>query len=510
MLRAPEYAAMIGPVEKRVWNQDIQPKDPRHMRMSTKKNAIYQASKFLGSAGAIGSQFSINEDDMTLQMINGELWYVVPLDYNGLMVWWSTDGAPGYIKVNAEDPHRQSELVMLDGAKMKYMPGAFFGNNLERHLILNGYYDRVVSDWTFEIDENGKPFWVVTVSKPTIFNWAKKVLGVAIVEPITGRIDFKKLGEIPEWVDRVVPGSYVNDYLGWQGNLSGGWWNTLIGHLNLTKPEEPILVYGTGDQPEWVTGITSKSEKDDSLVALVYTNSRTGKSVTYEMKGGATNTAIIDAVEKNQQVQLKHLLGVSPQIYNIYGKPTSVVPCLNVSHAFQGVAMVPIDDIQTVAYGEDQHLALLDLEKQLAKSGQRVAIDKNRNLQVVQGVVDRINSEVASGGSIYFVHIADVAHLFTAGSGESSKLPVTKEGDIVKIEYYASGKDVVPIRAFDNLSLPLSKSEDQKNIQQRVENSRRRQEKKEDAATDKERLNKLSPEDMKKALLFLQSQKAAQ
>lgn len=501
--RAHEYANLIGPVKERVWTQNVQPKDPAHMRMSTEENAIYQAKKVLGAAGAIGSQFEVVPANMTLQMINKELWYVVPLDFSGFSVWLNTQGSPGYIKVHGEDPHKQPEIVMLKEGAMRYMPGAFFGYNLERHLRNNGYLNVALSDWTFEIDENNKAWWVITVYKPTIAWSGEKITGVVIVDPVTGDNTFHQLGKIHGWVDRADPGWITENYLKWQGLYSDGWLNSWWGLKGLTKPEPPALIYGTGDQPEWVFGITSASQKDDSLVALVYTNSRTGKSIRYKIKGGGTDSAIKDAVDKNQQVQFRHLHAVDPQLYNVYGVPTSVVPLLNESHAYQGVAMVPINDVQAVAVGSNQYEALRIYEKLLAEGGQRVAFDKKRTIKIIEGMIDRFGQEVIPNtGTVYYLHLVGIPQLFTAGAGESPELPVTKEGNNVRIEYYASdyGRDVVPMRKFDNLSLELSVSKTQQQVREKVEERRTAQEKKDDINTATERLKKLSPEEMQKLL----------
>ncbi len=466
MVKATSWASMIGTVETREWTKDIQPKDPAHMRMANRENALYQAQKVLGSVGAVGSQFNISEDSMTLQVIKNHLWFIVPLDYTSFSVWLeSTTGAPGYIRIDGEDPHAQPEVVKFEeGQSMLYTPGAAMSFNLERHLRYHGYLDAILSDWTFEIDEMGKPWWIVSVADPTFWWSVVKVRGVVAVDPMTGATQFHALGSAPTWIDRVVPERYVELYLDWQGAYSSGWLNSWWGRLNVTTAERPRLIYGANGEPEFVTGITSASAKDNSLIALVYTNSRTGKSVRYVMKGGATETAVLDAVDKNSQVQFKHQHGVDPQLYNINGMPVAVVPLLNESHAFQGVAMVPINDVQTVAVGATQYEALRELESKLSDGSGRMAITERRDISAVNGVVDRIASEAISSGTIYYIHLRGVPHLFTAKSGESAKLPVTSVGDRVHLQYYESARDVVPIKSFDNVSLVLSSS----SLQQRL------------------------------------------
>lgn len=504
MLNANGYASMInhlGSIEDRVWTQDVQPKDPAHMRMASKENALYQARKVLGSAGAIGSQFQVNE--ITAQMVGNELVFVAPLDFAGFSIWLNTNGAPGYIKVSGEDPHRQAELVQFsEGKHMRFTPGAFFGDNLERYLRNNGYLGVGLTDYTFELDDNGNPWWVITVFKPTLGWSGEKVLGVVLVNPFTGSITFCELGNVPDWVDRVVPDEFIGNYLRWQGIYSSGWLNSWWGRKGLTAPDgTALLIYGADNRPEWVTDISSTNERDDSLVALIYTNSRTGKSVRYQMPGGGTTSAVLDAVNKNQDVQYKHLHGAAVQLYNVHGLATAVVPLLNESHAFQGVAMVSINDIQAVATGRSAQEAVRNYEKLLTETGRRATVEGERDIRVVEGIVSIVGSEVTpTQGTVHYLYLKGVPHLFIAGAGHSPELPVTREGHRVRIEMYDSKRDVIPMHGFDNLSIELSESQVQAASRARDTSTRREQEGKEDKRTIIERMKKMSPEQLKELL----------
>lgn len=507
MFRASDYARMVGTIEERVWTQDVQPKDPRHMRMSSHENAIYLARKVLGEAGAIGSQFSISGDHMTLQKIGEELWYVVPLDYAGFSVYTSTRGVPGYVMVDGEDPHRQPVLVMFPEQRMQYTPGAYFEYNLERHMRTHGYFNIGLADYTFEIDDENKPWWVVTTFQPTIMWSGEKLTGVAVVNPFTGDIKFEELGKIESWIDRVIPKDYVKMYLAWYGKYNNGWFNSWWGRLNLTEPENPILIYGSEGQPDFVTGITSNNASDDSLIGLVYTSSHDGKSVFYKTNGGSTDAAVLDAVNKNQKVQFRHLHGVDPQLYNVYGTMASVVPLLSGNHAFQGVAIVEINNIQTVAVGDNQFDALREYEKLLSEQGQRIALEKFHDLSAIEGVVDRIGCENSSTGTLCYVHIVNVPHLFTGSSDMSPKLLVTRASDKIRVEFVASGEDVVPMRSFDNLSLVLQKTTVQQEMQKRREDNKAGDEAKQNAPTIRERLKQLTPKELEELGKHLPSQK---
>ena len=477
MLNAGAYSKMIGTVTERNWSADIQPKDPRHMIMVSNENATYIARKAVGSAGAIGSQFGLDSNYMTIQRVNGSFYHVVPFDYNGFSVWLNAPGSPGFMLIDAEDPERNPRLVELPkGGEMKYMPGAYFEYNLERHLRNNGFISDALSHFKFELDENEKPWWIIVTYEPTITWSGAKVTGVATVNPVTGDITRYDPDKVPAWVDRIVPADFVHSYIDWWGGYSGGWLNSWWGKHRLLEAENPILIYGTSDRAEWVTGVTSTSGSDDSLVGLMYTDSRTGQSVYYLVPGGGTETAILQAVNANEKVKYKHLHGSTPQIYNIYGKMAAVVPLLNESDAYQGVSIVSVENVQDVAVGSTQNEALRNYQAILSRHGQQVALANSPELQELSGVVDRISQDVGLSGSVYYVHLTGVPRLFTASSQDYPKLVVTQPGDKVTMKYVASGEGVVPLSHFENVSLPLDETEAQKELDAAVQTK---------AATDK-------------------------
>lgn len=460
--RYSDYKSLIGDVGKREWTNDVQPKDPRHVRLVPKELAFYLATKQFGEVGgAIGSQFHVSEEEMTLQLINGELWYVAPLEYSGYSVWTTQGYTPGYVMVHGEDPKRQ--VIVKTGDKFRYMPSAYFGDNLERHLW-HKYYDKGLTDYSFEIDEQGKTFWVVTMFEPTIAWSGKKVTGVLIVDPTTGDDTFYPLGKVPDWVDRVVPESFVENYIDWYGEYVSDWWNSWWGQKDVFEAENPSIIYGSDGNPYWVTDITSKSDKDKSLIGLVYTNSRTGKSVIYHAIGG-TDSAVLQLV--NNKVSYQKLHGSSPVIYNIYGVMTSIVPLLGESHTFMGVAFVDVANLQ-LAIGSDQLTAFREYQKLITTAGQQLAPEKTQDFEQIKVTIDRFAAEVRGSETVYYLHASGYQHVFTASGDISPKLPLTKEGDEVTIGFLKSDEDVVPISSFDNENIPLLTSKTQKEVRAKV------------------------------------------
>ncbi|MDE1874858.1 MAG: hypothetical protein KGI79_02095 [Patescibacteria group bacterium] len=460
IFNAGTYASLLGHVEERDWTRDVQPKDPRHMQMVSAENALYLAQKAVANAGAIGSQFELDWGSATLQKApDGHLIYAIPFDFSGFSVWQSSAGVPAYIIVDAEDPERLPQLVKLsEGGCMHYTPGAFFGQNLERYLRMNGFMGEGLYQPRFEIDDKGQPRWVVSTYKPSVAWWGEKIDGVAVVDPVSGEISRYSLDQMPKWVERVFPGGLIGDYIDQRGEYSGGWWNSWWGKKDLTTSEMPVLVCGADDRLQWVTGVTSTNSADDSLIGLMYTDARTGRSVYYRTDGGATDTAIISSVDANQQVKYKHLHATTPQTYNVYGVMTSVVPLANDNHAYQGVALLRIANPQDVAVGNTQLEAFMAYQSLVYQSGQQIALPGTHVSMKLTGTIDRIRQDVSGNGSTYLFHLAGVPRIFTVSSGEYVKITLTQSGDKVAVRYIASGEDTVPVQGFDNLSLPLDKT----------------------------------------------------
>ena len=458
---AQAYANLVGQVEEKVWTRDSQPKDPKHVRLLGNETALYIAGKLVGSAGKIGSQYQIDKEHITLQRVHGELVYVVPLDFSGFSQWTATknQGVPAYLVIDAQDPYLEGKLVKVpEGHGFRYTPGAYFGENLTRYLRQNGFMNVGIADTNFEVDDAGKPWWVIATYERTIVWSGEKVNGVVLVDPSTGAITRYAVDKAPAWIDRIYPDTYVNSYLAYRGSLSGGWWNSWWGKRGLTAPETTSLIYAAGDRAEWVTGITSSGRGNESLVEIAYTDSRTGKTTIYKVDGGATDTAVKTAVENTPYARLNHLTPGTPQMFNIYGQTTAVVSLLSGTNAYFGTALVSVKDPQIIGVGPNIEAAGIDYQDKLFRSGQQALLGNSVSVESLTGTVDRIRQELTgTGNGTYFFTLRGVPRMFSASSSEQSnvKLRLTQPGDTVTVEYVRSGETVVPVRKFDNQSLLL-------------------------------------------------------
>lgn len=450
MFRSSEYAGMLGSVQSRVWTQDVQPKDPNHVRKVPEAYATWVANKQLGAAdSALGSQFELDSAHMTIQMVRGEIWFIVPLRFKDWGTWRARPAAPGFIMVSAEDPNREPVSVL--DRQYAYMPSAYFGNNLERHLWSHGYADRGLSDFTFEVDEDNHGWWVVTVIHPTIGWSASVVEGVVIVNPTDGSASYYDAANVPKWVDRVMPPSLLNDYMTWHGKFSGGWLNSWFSENNLTQPEDITFVHGSDDEPYFVADITSTNVKDEALLGLMYVSARSGRATFYKAKG-VTSHAALQAVDA--KVAYRKWQGQTPVLYNMYGTMADIVPLIAANSTYQGVAIVNIAKPQDVAVGADMAEALREYQK-LLTSGSDPAPELAKRTHTVTGTVVRFSRENSGQGTSYFLLLKDGKTIFTTGGELSPKLPLTREGDTVTLTYVDSGEAVEPLLAFDNASIQL-------------------------------------------------------
>ena len=495
IFHARQYANMIGDLEKREWTQDIQPKDPRHVRLVPPELAFYLAGKQLGEAqGAIGSQFQLSRDYLTIQKINEELWYVIPFDYKSFSTWTATKGVPGYVMIHAEDPKKP--VVVKTRENFVYTPGAYFNYNLVRYLWLK-YPTKGFEEYSFEIDDEGNAWWVVTEFRPTISYWGKEVMGVLVINPTTGEDKFYSVGAIPDWVDRVFPANIVHSYILWYGILRDGWWNSFWSHQNLMEPLAPSIVYGSDNQPYWVTDITSVNANDDSLVGLIYTNSRTGKSIYYHASGG-TEEAVVDLV--NNRVQYKRLHGSGPVLYNIYGVMTSIVPLLGESHSSQGLALVDIANMQLVE-ADDEATAFSQYAKLISTSGQQVAPEKQHGSEKIEGVVNRFSREPqGNDNTAYYLYLDGVPHVFVGNGELSPKIRITEPGDSVILWFIDSGEDTLQLTKFDNASIKLAPSKLQTDLRLKTEERREEEEKEREKKNIRGEVQNLSDEELKELL----------
>ncbi len=460
MFRADDYRALVSNnVEEREWKADMAPVDVDHVRMVSKTQAGWIAKKALGQSEntAIGSRFKIG--DLTIQKVGDKLVWVAPLEFQGFAAWQAADTTPGYVIVSAEDPKIPATLV--ENRKFRYVPSAFWGDNLERHLYTHGFVFRGTTDYTFELDDSGNPFYVVTVYEPSIGYGGEIVLGVAVVNPETGAIEEYTAENAPTWIDRIVPLEFAKDRLDDYGKYVGGWWNAVWDEEGVNIPTDPKtsqvdpdalwLTWGDDGQAYWFTGLTSSKGTDDSLVGFALMNTRTGHTRIYRLSG-SDESGVMEAV--NTAVSnFSGWYATQPILYNIYGELTWVVPVISESGIFQRLALVRASNT-SVSLGESKHAALTRYRQDLVKSGNAENPTSQSDLAHKRGVIDRYACPVLDGNTICHLTLRNdvLSRIFTGTSKISPELVVARPGDEVDIGFLETDEPTVPIESFNLLN----------------------------------------------------------
>jgi len=506
IFRAESYARLIGDVgnkSQKHWSQEVQPLDPTRIRLVPKELAISLARTTLSQDGTtLGSQFPLDEKHVTLQKINNSYWYLIPLDYKSWTVWTNADYVPGYVKVSATDAYAKPNLIT--GKKIKYTPGAFFGDNLDRRLYWK-YIDKVLTDYSFEGDESGNVFWVITVCHQSISFWGRVVDGVIIYNPETGEDKYVAKTEIEKdsqyaWVDRVMPIDLIKEYINEWGNFNGGWWNQFWSHVNLLKAETPTLNYSADGRCVIVTPITSTNDADQAMTGLMYTDARTGQSTYYAVSGGSSEQSVIDAV--NSAVSYKKWHATAQIVYeNVYGKLSALIPILGENGNYQGLAIVENEN-KRVAIGLTPQEALIEFQKLLMSAGGQITTESSKDVREYSGIIARLGWEISgsNSGKQYYLYFKDFKNSFMVSSSLQSELSLTREGDLVSIKYIISDQSSVPVMEFKNLTLNLKSSKNEQAVKTQMLGRKEENQTKADVKDFKEEVKTMSDDQIKELL----------
>ncbi|MFT4984019.1 MAG: hypothetical protein ACI9Q9_001071 [Flavobacterium sp.] len=450
MFRSESYQKMIGKVEngEKISNH-IAPISIEEIRVVDEDLAHLLGEKVLGSQPALGSQVELGA--FCIQKVNKELYWVAPLLHSGFFKWMNNqEGTAGYVMVSATN-ERDVKLVQTSGGKpirIKYQPEAYFQSNIERHLYASGYATVGLADYSFEIDDEGTPFWVVTKYEKKIGFSGNDASGIILVNAQTGEIKEHSITTTPSWVDRIQPIDFIEEQLNDWGNYVHGYWN--FSNANKLQITEGLtLVYGNDNKSYWYTGLTSVG-KDESAVGFVLVDTRTKETIFYK-QGGATEYAAQSSAQG--KVQEKGYQASLPVPYNINNIPTYVMTLKDKGGLVKMFAMVAISDYTIVGVGNTMREALTSFKNVYNMSDNKINPSSTSNKKLLISVITRIENDVKNGNSFYYFKVKDYPNIFVGSSQISSQLPVTIIGDTVKISFDIDLEEVIDVSSFENVNL---------------------------------------------------------
>lgn len=453
IIRAKAYRNLLGTVKESEFTKDVSPVNVNEIRIVDEDMAMKLGDKKLGEVPAIGSVSKLGE--FHIQKVKDKLYWVAPLVHRDFIKWVTNmSGTNGYVMVSANDPQDVKLVQKANGEDVKivYQPDAYILQDLHRHVYINGGMGRGMADYTLEIDDNGKPFWVVSLYEHKVGFGGSNVNGTAIVDTKTGETKFYSIKDTPEWVDRIQPESFVVDQINSWGVYVNGFINSVISEKGVLKATEGTsLVYGDDDRSYWYTGITSAGG-DESTIGFMLVDSRTKEAKLYKQPG-ATEMAAMKSAEGS--VQEKNYEATFPVMYNILGQPTYVSSLKDKAGLVKRVVFVSVEDYNIVGVGRDKAEAMKNYKDALESGGSSLEIDESDEFdKELEGTVKRIAADTKNGNTVYYLTLdTDEGNIFYATSKISKELPLTKEGDKIKITFSKDEKDVIEIDEFDNYNI---------------------------------------------------------
>ncbi len=455
-----QYQQLLGKVNESTITADISPINTENIVVIDQETARRLADKKISDEDrALGSQVELGE--ITFQKVGNKMYYVIPLLHSGFFKWVSNGdiGTPGYVMVNAVNDKDVKLVKQINGKPIhiKYQSEAYFSNNLRRHVYMNGYMTKAFTDPCFEIDDDGRPYYVYSLYEKTVGFSGENTTGALIVDVETGEMKEYKTDDVPAWVDRTQPESIVMDQVNDWGYYINGWFNP-SDKDRLRMSDNLVLVYGNDGKCYFYAGLTSVG-KDGSSVGFMLINSR-NKSVCYYKQAGATeHGAMVSAQGKWQE---KGYQSTQPRPYNIDGVWTYVMALKDNEGLVKAVAMVSVSNYELVGVGETIKDALRDYKSALHGLGNSLAPGNKQDEKSINALVTRISIDMKQGNSYYYFTIDSIRDkIFVVTSDVSEEVPLTEKGDQIHISYDENGGNIIDVRLFDNLKIITTKSAEQ-------------------------------------------------
>lgn len=404
---AERYASVLETTDG-VFAEDIEEVDYSEVPVIDRDSVILLGNRAMGSIPEYVSQFEIAD---TYSMINyqGRPVRVSPLVYADLFKWLSNrdSGIPAYVLVDMVT--QEAEVVRLE-QPIRYSDSEPLARNVDRHVQLS-YPDLMFDQKSFELDEEGHPWWVYPVQRRTIGLFGgTDIYGVVLVDACTGETDFYAVEDCPTWVDRAYPSDLLIEQYNWSGMYENGWLNSWLGQegvVRTTPGTNGQLGYNYIAQGEDIylyTGVTSVTA-DDSSVGFILVNQRTGESHFYPVAGATEASAMASAEGQLQNLRYQ---ATYPILLNVAGQPTYFVSLKDDAGLVKMFAMINIEQYQSVATGstveecQEAYLALLASDGLLSEE----EAAESSATQEVSGQIATIAQAVVDGNSHFYVTLA--------------------------------------------------------------------------------------------------------
>lgn len=436
------YRDQLGEPEIKKFDNEVQAIDVAQIPIVDENLALQLAQKKLGERPALGSQVALYS--ATIQMVDGELVWVVPLYHSGFFKWLTNlSGTPGYIVVSATNTN---DVRYVEGYKIKYHPGSYLLFDITRKVRFGPGLMTGITDYSFELDDEGQPYWAISTYKNSRGFSLPEADGIILLNATTGQMDRYGMDEVPEWVDRVQPEDFVLAQIANRGNYVHGIFN--FANKDKYRPSEGHnIVYNNG-RCYLFTGLTSVGS-DDSAIGFIMVDMVTKEPIMYEMSGATEEAAQRSAEGRVQDLKYR---ATFPIILNIDSQPTYFMTLKDNIGLIKQYAFVSVTNYSTVGTGESVSAAMRDYENKLRSDGVTTIGKLGGVVEQLEGTILRISGEYSGGNTVYKFLLSEKPDiLFIAESTAGAELALTQPNDKIQVEYSLSSDGTAEVTSFDNL-----------------------------------------------------------
>lgn len=453
IFHASAYANLITVEEVESSGAILMEKDAKSIALMDTASARQLGDREIGSIKNF-SAFDVSDEYVQLN-VKGDAVKIAPLEYAGFFKWMKNkeSGVTGYVTVSPTT--MTADYVELEEG-MQYVPSACFSKDLARH-IHRAYPTKIFDNVHFEIDENGKPYYVASVYKKTIGLFGgEKVCGAIIVNPVDGECEYYDLEEIPSWVDYVVDGNLICEMYNNAFKNKNGYWNgtflgantgctrttTVDGKSDDDDEDTVTTDYGyiAKDEDVYIyTGITSMA-KDSSNLGFILVNERTG-DYRYFAVSGANEQSAMNAAEGEVQ-QYKYEASF-PTLINVDNELTYIGVLKDSNGLVKMYYMVNVQDYGKVAVASSREECVEVYAKKLNLHASKELLDsmdkspsseEEEKKEDAQPEVDvtftiAVLQYVSVDGNTYLYMGTEDGTVYKAKFADNEKLLFAKVGD---------------------------------------------------------------------------------
>ena len=428
IFRAGAYRDLLT-VEDGKFTEDISQISFSEIPTLDRSSAEYLGDRQMGTLSDMVSQFEYSNDSTQINY-QGRPVRVAPIAYADLIKWFTnrSQGLPAYVIV---DMVTQEATVKRLDEGMKYSFSEPLNRNIARHLRFQ-YPTYIFGTPQFEIDEEGRPYWIAPRIVKTIGLFGgTDIAGAVLCDAITGERTYCSLEEIPTWVDNVFTPELIMQQYDYHGTYVNGFINSIFGQREVTVTTQGYNYIALNDDVYVYTGITS-ANADQSNLGFLLSNQRTKQTKFYDAPG-ATEYAAMGSAES--VVQDLGYVATFPLLLNINGEPTYFIPLKGQDNLVKMYAMVNVAQYQVVATGNTVSQCEQEYIRLLGSSG--IVQEEDLPQTQASGVIADIRSAVLDGTTYYFIRLEGKQVYYSLSAAENPVAVLLNVGDAVTIQHNA-------------------------------------------------------------------------